>query len=79
MPPALEVLSALSGLTSREARIALMISDGAPLNGVAKALGITMNTIRKHLANIFAKTGVNSQLGLVQSVGSLSLPLAPIS
>jgi DNA-binding CsgD family transcriptional regulator/PAS domain-containing protein len=79
MPPALEVLSALSGLTSREARIALMISDGAPLNGVAKALGITMNTIRKHLANIFAKTGVNSQLGLVQFVGSLSLPLAPIS
>lgn len=76
MPPALEVLSALSGLTSREARIALMIADGAPLNGVAEALGITMNTIRKHLVNIFAKTGVNSQLGLVQLVSGLSLPLA---
>jgi DNA-binding CsgD family transcriptional regulator len=78
MPPALEVLSALSGLTSREARIALMIADGAPLSGAAKALGITMNTIRKHLANIFAKTGVKSQLGLVQLVSGLSLPLAAV-
>lgn len=76
MPPALEVLSALSGLTSREARIALMIAGGTPLNGAAKSLGITMNTMRKHLANIFAKTGVKSQLGLVQLISELSLPLA---
>ena len=75
MPPALEVLSALSGLTSREARITLMIAEGGLPNEVAKALGITMHTIRKHLANIFAKTGVNSQLGLVQLVSGLSLPL----
>ena len=76
VPPALEVLSALSGLTSRESRVALMIADGAPPNEAAKTLGITRNTMRKHLANIFAKTGVKSQSGLVRFVSGLSLPLA---
>ena len=76
MPPALEVLSALCGLTSREARVALMIADGATPNIVAKALGITMNTMRKHLANIFAKAGVNSQQGLTRLVCGLSLPVS---
>ena len=79
VPPALEVLSALSGLTSREARVALMIADGAQLSEAAKTLGIAMNTMRKHLANIFAKTGVNSQLGLVRFVSGLSLPLAAVA
>jgi DNA-binding CsgD family transcriptional regulator len=75
MPPSLEVLSALSGLTTREARIALKIADGSTPTQAADELGVTMNTMRTHLSHIFDKTGVNSQPGLVRYVSSLSMPL----
>jgi DNA-binding CsgD family transcriptional regulator/PAS domain-containing protein len=75
LPPALEVLSALSGLTTREARVALMIADGAAPNAAAKALGISIHTMRTHLSHVFAKTGVNSQQGLTKFISRLSLPL----
>jgi DNA-binding CsgD family transcriptional regulator/PAS domain-containing protein len=77
MPPALEVLSALSGLTSREARVALMIADGAAPNAAAAELGISIHTMRKHLAHIFEKTGVSSQQGLTKFIRGLSLPITP--
>ncbi len=76
LPPSLETLSALSGLTSREARIALMIADGSTPTEAAGNLGVTMNTMRTHLAHIFEKTGVNSQPALVRFVSSLSMPLS---
>ncbi len=79
VPPALEVLSALSGMTSREARIALMIADGQSPNEAASALGISVHTLRTHLARIFEKTGVNSQRELAKFVGGLSLPMTAIA
>jgi DNA-binding CsgD family transcriptional regulator len=75
LPPSLEVLSALSGLTTREARIALKIADGSTPTQAAEELGVTMNTMRTHLSHIFDKTGVNSQPGLVRYVSNLSMPL----
>ncbi len=75
LPPSLEILSALSGLTSREARIALMIADGSTTADAAATLGVTMNTMRTHLSNIFFKTGANSQPALVRFVSSLSMPV----
>ncbi|MGB8818551.1 MAG: helix-turn-helix transcriptional regulator [Rhizobiaceae bacterium] len=75
MPPSLEILSALSGLTSREANIALMIADGNTPADAAGKLGVTMNTMRTHLSHIFDKTGANSQPALVRYVSSLSMPV----
>ncbi len=75
IPPALEVLSALSGMTSREARIALMIADGQSPNETAQALGVSVNTVRTHLAHIFEKAGVNNQMALAKFIGALSLPV----
>lgn len=75
VPPSLETLSALSGLTAREARIALMISDGSTPTEAAGTLGVSMNTMRSHLSHIFNKTGVNSQPSLVRFVNSLSMPI----
>jgi DNA-binding CsgD family transcriptional regulator len=75
LPPSLEILSALSGLTSREARIALMIADGSTPADAAETLGVTMNTMRTHLSRIFDKTGANSQPALVRFVSSLSMPV----
>jgi DNA-binding CsgD family transcriptional regulator len=76
LPPAIEVLSALSGMTSSESRVALMVADGQSTADAAIQLGITINTLRKHLANVFDKTGTSSQLGLMKFVGDLSLPIA---
>jgi DNA-binding CsgD family transcriptional regulator len=76
IPPAVEVLSALTGLTTREARIALMIADGLAPNEAAQTLGISINTVRTHIAKIFEKTGVNSHQGLIKFANGLSLPLA---
>jgi DNA-binding CsgD family transcriptional regulator len=75
LPPTIEALSALTGLTSQEARIALMISAGlSPKDGAAE-LGISMNTIRSHITHIFQKTGVNDQQAVARLVGDLSLPV----
>jgi DNA-binding CsgD family transcriptional regulator len=75
LPPSQEILSALSGLTSRESRIALMIADGATPADAAGKLGVTMNTMRTHLSRIFDKTGANSQPALVRFVANLSMPV----
>lgn len=80
-PPALEVLSALSGLTTTEARVALELADataaGRGTEAVASALGITIATLRKHLANIYDKTGLRSQGALCAFLARLALPLDP--
>jgi DNA-binding CsgD family transcriptional regulator len=64
-------------MTTREARVALMIADGQTPNEAALALGISVNTLRTHLARIFEKTGVNGQRELGKFIGGLSLPVLP--
>ncbi|MGL4489930.1 MAG: helix-turn-helix transcriptional regulator [Rhizobiaceae bacterium] len=76
LPPSLETLSALSGLTSREARIALTVADGTTLADAATKLGISIHTMRTHIAHIFQKTGTNSQQALMKFVSGLSMPIA---
>jgi DNA-binding CsgD family transcriptional regulator/PAS domain-containing protein len=75
LPPTLEALSALTGLTSQESRIALMIAGGmSPKDGAAR-LGISLNTIRSHITHIFQKTGASDQQAVAKLVGDLSLPV----
>ena len=77
LPPTLEALSALTGLTSQESRVALMIAGGvSPKDGAAK-LGISLNTMRSHITHIFQKTGTNDQQAVARLVGDLSLPVLP--
>lgn len=75
-PPPMEVLSALCGLTSREARVALMVADGFSLHNIADRLGVSINTVRTHVANAFHKTGTNSQQALMKRVAGLGLPFS---
>lgn len=75
LPPNLESLSALTGLTSQESRIALMIAGGvSPKDGAAQ-LGISLNTMRSHITHIFQKTGTNDQQAVARLVCDLSLPV----
>lgn len=56
--PALE---RLYGLTAAESQLAEQLATGAELSSAASALGISRNTARNHLQQIFAKTGTHRQ------------------
>lgn len=73
-PPSIEVISAVTGLTTAEANVAIEIATGSTPEEVAEKLGVTIHTVRKHLANAFDKTGQRNQTGLSGVVNRLSLP-----
>jgi DNA-binding CsgD family transcriptional regulator len=66
--PAVDMLARDLNLTAREAEIAILLSLGNTLAGIAEKLGISMLTIRTHLKHIFEKTGAHSQSDLVRRV-----------
>lgn len=48
-------------LTPREEEMMLMIAEGKPNKMIANHMGIAENTVRNHIANIFAKLQVNNR------------------
>ena len=65
-------LRELYGLTQAEARIAARLARGQRLSEIAGELEISINTVRGHLKQVFAKTGTHRQAELVRLV--LSAP-----
>ena len=59
------ILTALYGLTQREAMLTGVLLGGGKLSQVAAELGITTGTARNYLKQIFAKTDTASQAELV--------------
>ncbi|MGC2194580.1 MAG: helix-turn-helix transcriptional regulator [Terriglobales bacterium] len=58
-------LRQLYGFTATEAQLANLLMEGMALEDCCGALGIRRTTVRMHLRNIFAKTGVRRQGELV--------------
>ena len=58
-------LRQLYGFTSMEAQVANLLMEGNSLEDCCDELGIRRTTVRMHLRNIFAKTGVRRQGELV--------------
>jgi DNA-binding CsgD family transcriptional regulator len=52
-------------LTNAERRVADMIVEGRPNAEICESLGITMNTLRWHIRNIFGKASVHSKAQLI--------------
>lgn len=69
-----QLLRRVYGLTRREAQLALALASGEPLMDAAERLRIAEGTARRHLAAIFARTGIHRQAELVRLI--LSLPPA---
>ena len=46
-----------AGLTRSEWRVCMLIAHGLSRDAIAKELGVTNNTLRSHLRNIYTKTG----------------------
>ena len=56
------------GLTPREAEVFAMLMRGNSVLGIADKLCISDNTVKGHMKNIYAKTGVHSRQELVDAV-----------
>jgi DNA-binding CsgD family transcriptional regulator len=69
-PPEATLRSAF-GLTPAEARLASRLANGAAVETVSDALGITKTTARNQLKAVFAKTGVHRQAELVAMLATL--------
>ncbi|HYN39333.1 MAG TPA: helix-turn-helix transcriptional regulator [Rhodospirillales bacterium] len=57
-------------LSRAEARVAVLLARGLRLDQSAQHLGLTYETVRKHLKQIFAKTGTDRQAELVRTLTS---------
>jgi DNA-binding CsgD family transcriptional regulator len=68
LPSQEQALSNAYGLTTAEARIALMIASGHRLNTVAQQFGVSVSTARTHLQRIFNKTNTQRQVDLVRLI-----------
>ena len=67
-----QLLRRVYGLTRKEAQLALALAGGKTLADAAEGLRIAEGTARRHLAAIFARTGIHRQAELVRLI--LSLP-----
>ncbi len=63
-----EILQGLYALTPAEAELVQLLSQGHTLEQAATARGVTINTARSQLKQVFAKTDTNRQGELVRLV-----------
>jgi DNA-binding CsgD family transcriptional regulator/PAS domain-containing protein len=66
------MLGQIFDLTKAESRIAVMLADGLSLADISEELGVTRNTLKTQLSNIYGKTGLHRQAQLVRLLLQLS-------
>jgi DNA-binding CsgD family transcriptional regulator len=74
--PAVELLRDLHDLTPAEAELVGHLARGRSLEEAAKARGVSINTVRSQLKQVFSKTNTSRQGELVQLVLRCLLPMA---
>jgi DNA-binding CsgD family transcriptional regulator/PAS domain-containing protein len=63
--PSKSRIASMHGLTSAEARLALLLAEGLSLKEASEALSVSVLTLRSQLKSVFVKTGVKRQTELV--------------
>lgn len=66
--PPVELIQGLFDLTTMEARVARALATGSDIGTAAEAFGISRETVRAHLKNIFSKTGFSRQTDLATAI-----------
>ncbi len=74
-PIAIEMLRCMFDLSPAEARISTFIAKGDGPAMISETLGVSISTVRSHLAHAFSKTGANDQTALGALVNRLMLPI----
>jgi DNA-binding CsgD family transcriptional regulator len=72
-----KVMATAYGLTPAETRLLASLLTGHTLAETASALGVAMTTVKMHLENIFAKTGVHRQSELMLLASRAAPPARP--
>lgn len=67
-PDEVTEVSEVFGLTRREGELACFIAQGHQLSDFAAAYGVTVNTAKSHLKQVYRKLGIKNQVQLVASV-----------
>jgi DNA-binding CsgD family transcriptional regulator len=70
-----DLMQELFGFTRAEARLAVWLASGTPLEEIEDKLNIRHNTARAHLRSIYGKAEVTSQSELIQLLASSAAPL----
>lgn len=70
------LLAAMFDLTGGELRVLLALLDGKAPDMIAAEFGISIATVRSHLARLFAKTDAVSQADLIRKVTAVLPPLS---
>ena len=73
--PRLDDLVARCGLTRREAEVALYLARGGSDREIARALGVSPHTIRKHTEHIFDKLRLHSRKAFVLRLSDAARPM----
>jgi DNA-binding CsgD family transcriptional regulator len=63
-----ELIQGLFDLTTMEARVAQALAAGSDIGNTAETFGISRETVRAHLKNIFSKTGFSRQTDLATAI-----------
>jgi DNA-binding CsgD family transcriptional regulator/PAS domain-containing protein len=75
----LDGLSATYGLTDAERRLLQQIAQGGSVGEAGLAIGVSANTAKSHLQQIFRKTGVTRTAELVALIGRLAPAIGPFA
>ena len=67
-----ELLSRSYGLTAAEARAAVAATAAGSLEEIAETLSLSISTVKSHLQQVYAKTGVRGRAELVRLVLGLA-------
>jgi DNA-binding CsgD family transcriptional regulator len=66
------------GITPAECSVLMVLAQGKSPNEIAEILGLSLPTVKTHLAHLFAKTETRGQADLVRlaltSLGPAALP-----
>ncbi len=60
-------------LTEREAQVLRLIADGATNKEIADELVVTVNTVKRHISNIFGKLEVSNRTQAIARARQLNL------
>jgi DNA-binding CsgD family transcriptional regulator len=66
-----EQLRLMVGLTAAETRVAALLGSGLGLTEAAGALAVSVNTVKTHARQVFAKAGVHSSAALARLIASI--------
>jgi DNA-binding CsgD family transcriptional regulator len=66
------LLAEVFGLTRAEVRVTAALAEGLAPREIGERLGVSFNTVRAQLANIFEKTGVSRQADLMRLISRMA-------